>query len=569
MRKWMLGLVLLLAACSSEGIPKGTLLLSIEGLPAGLTPQVALSGPEQKTLSQPGPYELRVGSYTLQAADLSGPQGERYTAQQVTSPVEIKRGGKTEAKVIYALDKTTQPGSLSVLIGGLPEGAEASVSVKAAEGDKSLNLKASSTLKLSPGSYLVQAASVSFAGKRYVPSPREQAINLEAGKSATAQINYGPESGNLLVVVGGLPTGLAGAVDVKDGSGTLVASLGESRNLELPAGTYFVSAKPVQQGDQSYSGTVSSSPAQVNPGASATVQVLYAANPVPGLSLSANPTSLSVARGASGATTLTLTPQGGFTGTVNLSLLGAPSGVSLSPASVSVSGSGPVNQPVTLSVAPGTAAGNYTLTLQASKDSIKASTALVLTVPQPSFSFDISPTSLTLNPGSQGTVVANLTPQQGFSGTVSFSLLSAPAGVSLTANPVNLGGGMSVPLTLSVDSATAADTYPIVIQASGGGVSQTQTLTLTVRPAVGILAVSIQFTNAPPGAQGYVVVSGGNTNLTVTSSQTLALPPGTYTLTAFSVKVGSTTYAPSPTGTTVQLARGDSQSFTVVYAPAQ
>lgn len=120
-----------------------------------------------------------------------------------------------------------------------------------------------------------------------------------------------------------------------------------------------------------------------------------------------------------------------------------------------------------------------------------------------------------------------------------------------------------------MDSATAADTYPIVIQASGGGVSQTQTLTLTVRPAVGILAVSIQFTNAPPGAQGYVVVSGGNTNLTVTSSQTLALPPGTYTLTAFSVKVGSTTYAPSPTGTTVQLARGDSQSFTVVYAPAQ
>jgi hypothetical protein len=48
--------------------------------------------------------------------------------------------------------------------------------------------------------------------------------------------------------------------------------------------------------------------------------------------ISLNPTSLTVQQGGSGTTTLTITPQNGFTGAVGLSLVGAPSGVSLSPA---------------------------------------------------------------------------------------------------------------------------------------------------------------------------------------------------------------------------------------------
>jgi hypothetical protein len=67
--------------------------------------------------------------------------------------------------------------------------------------------------------------------------------------------------------------------------------------------------------------------------------------------LSLNPTSLTLQPGQSGTTTLTITPQGGFTGTVSLSLVGAPSGVTLSPTSVSVTGSNPVTQDLTLSVA--------------------------------------------------------------------------------------------------------------------------------------------------------------------------------------------------------------------------
>jgi hypothetical protein len=44
----------------------------------------------------------------------------------------------------------------------------------------------------------------------------------------------------------------------------------------------------------------------------------------PDFTLSLNPTSLTVQQGSSGTTQLTITPQGGFTGTVSLSLVGAP-----------------------------------------------------------------------------------------------------------------------------------------------------------------------------------------------------------------------------------------------------
>jgi hypothetical protein len=62
----------------------------------------------------------------------------------------------------------------------------------------------------------------------------------------------------------------------------------------------------------------------------------------PDFTISLNPTSLTVQQGSSGTTRLTITPLNGFTGTVNLELVGAPSGVTLSPTSVDVTGPDPV-----------------------------------------------------------------------------------------------------------------------------------------------------------------------------------------------------------------------------------
>jgi hypothetical protein len=100
----------------------------------------------------------------------------------------------------------------------------------------------------------------------------------------------------------------------------------------------------------------------------------------PDFTLSLNPTSLSAQRGSNGTTQLTITPQNGFTGTVNLSLVGAPSGVTLSPTSVSVAGSGPVTRNLTVSVGSGVATGTYNLQVRATSGSLTKTAGLSLTV---------------------------------------------------------------------------------------------------------------------------------------------------------------------------------------------
>jgi len=117
-----------------------------------------------------------------------------------------------------------------------------------------------------------------------------------------------------------------------------------------------------------------------------------------------SPGTLTVQQGSSGSTTLTLIPQGGFTGTVNLFLVNAPSGVTLSPASFTVSTSSPVNQTLTVNVAgsvPTTPPNNpYNLKVKAVSDSADKEADLSLAVTALSWTLQARgpPTSSTASP---------------------------------------------------------------------------------------------------------------------------------------------------------------------------
>ncbi|WP_448377592.1 COG1470 family protein, partial [Fervidobacterium sp.] len=106
--------------------------------------------------------------------------------------------------------------------------------------------------------------------------------------------------------------------------------------------------------------------------------------PQPGFTLSLNPTSLTVQQGASGQTTLTVTPQNGFTGTVSLSLVAGqdpvPQGLTLSPGSLQVSGASPVNQTLTLSAQAATPTGTYRLKVRATSGGLTREAGLTVTV---------------------------------------------------------------------------------------------------------------------------------------------------------------------------------------------
>ena len=152
----------------------------------------------------------------------------------------------------------------------------------------------------------------------------------------------------------------------------------------------------------------------------------------PNFEIKLNPTSASVNQGQSASTTLSITPQNGFSGTVALSLQNPPAGVSVSPTSVNVTGQGSQNFTISFTTTSATPTGTHTLTLVASQGSLSKTTSFTLTViPQPNFEIKLNPTSVSVNRSQSAKATLTITPQNGFSGTVSLSLQPAPGGDGL------------------------------------------------------------------------------------------------------------------------------------------
>lgn len=83
----------------------------------------------------------------------------------------------------------------------------------------------------------------------------------------------------------------------------------------------------------------------------------------PDFTLTANPTSLTVARGTQGTSKLTLTPSAGFNQTISLSCTGVPQGTTCGakPGTVTLDGSDPATSTLTVVVGSNTTPGSYSL----------------------------------------------------------------------------------------------------------------------------------------------------------------------------------------------------------------
>jgi chitinase len=105
----------------------------------------------------------------------------------------------------------------------------------------------------------------------------------------------------------------------------------------------------------------------------------------PSFSLSDSPNSLSIAQGASGTSTITVTSSDGFDSAVSLNVSGLPSGVtaSLSSNSVTPSADGSASSALTLTASSSAAAGTAVVTITGSSGSLTTSTTVSLTVTSP------------------------------------------------------------------------------------------------------------------------------------------------------------------------------------------
>ncbi|MGH9634660.1 MAG: hypothetical protein ACRD72_07490 [Candidatus Angelobacter sp.] len=113
---------------------------------------------------------------------------------------------------------------------------------------------------------------------------------------------------------------------------------------------------------------------------STTVSLTVSATATPDFSVGASPTSLSVAAGSSGTSTISTSVSGGFNSAVSLSASGLPSGVTaaFSPTSIAAPGSG--SSTLTFTAGSTAAAGTSTITINASGGGVSHSTTISLTI---------------------------------------------------------------------------------------------------------------------------------------------------------------------------------------------
>src|SRR5271170_3057346 len=231
-----------------------------------------------------------------------------------------------------------------------------------------------------------------------------------------------------------------------------------------PAGVGTHLVKAIYSGDVNYDGSTSA-------------EVSLTVVP-PGLTLSGTP--VSVVPGATGTSTLTITPTNGFSGTVTLECDGSsyqggandvPTCSSIPP--VTISGNAPTTTTLSIQTQPGTTPGQYEAFVNAVDSSgnliANTNTAIVaVTVTGPAPGFELTNTAVNIaSPGASGTSTLTITPN-GFSGTVTLecygskippnaNALDAPSCSPIP--PVTISGDAPVTAMLSIQ--TQPGTTPV------------------------------------------------------------------------------------------------------------
>ncbi|MGA2648100.1 MAG: protease pro-enzyme activation domain-containing protein [Candidatus Sulfotelmatobacter sp.] len=219
-----------------------------------------------------------------------------------------------------------------------------------------------------------------------------------------------------------------------------------------------------------------------SPNGSGLITALAGNSSSPGFSLSASPTTVSVAQGSSGSSTITSTVTDGFDSAIALSATGQPTGVTVSFSPTSITGAG--TSKMTMTVAASTVAGTYSIKVTGTSGSTVETTAVSLTVTgtTPGFSISASPTSISVARGSSGKSTITTTISGGFDSAISLSASGQGSGQTVTFSPTSIGapGSGSSTMTVKVGRSSRTGNHTITITGTGGGVTHTTTVTLDV-----------------------------------------------------------------------------------------
>jgi len=214
-----------------------------------------------------------------------------------------------------------------------------------------------------------------------------------------------------------------------------------------------------------------------------TTMVSLVVNAPPDFTLSASPASRKVlAIGGSTSYSVTISPTGGFTAPVTLSVDGLPTGASGS------FSQNPATASSTLSVTTSvTVPGTYTLTIKGVSGTLTRTTTVELVVsPIPDFTMSASPSSRTVGGllGGSTSYSVTINPTGGFTAPVTLSVSGLPSGTtgSFSPDPATASSTLSVTTGLL----TRSGTYTLTIKGVSGTLTHTTTVALVVN-LVGLL----------------------------------------------------------------------------------
>jgi hypothetical protein len=504
----------------------GILGITVVGLPVGASADVqvtsvAATGFSRTAIGNVAWTDVPAGRYTITVRPVRAVTGS-FAGAPTTLSVDVAAAAAALATVTYA----PVPSALALDITGLPGGATPLVTLTA-PGVPPAAVAQSGVFPaptqrgpgVGPESWRVTAEDVSSGGTRYRPTPAATDVSVLFGDTARVTVRYAIGSGAIAVLVGGLPTSLAGNLTLLGPSDFRRSITGTTTITGLAAGRYRLAADAVTQNGITYRPSSDTLELEVT------------------LSLVATPAAI------------TYIPQ---LGQLALSISGVPAG--LAPA-IQLTGPGISRALTTSATLDSLPSGSYTLTAAPlvadnerfaptpASQTIRIATGVLATA---AVAYAAVPTTVEVDVS--GLPVGTnagllLTAPNGNATSLSGSVRIAPAAAGrwrLSAQPVNTATAIFAPALASFDQTVAP----------GGA------LVFPVRYAVSTGSLTVTLAGLPSGATGAVTVTGpGNQVIPVTSTSTLtSLAPGSYTVTAANVSSAGSSYRPTTSTQTVVVA---------------
>lgn len=308
-------------------ISSGVATLNVTALPVG-TDSVTASYPGDTNFASSTSSAVSVTvkaaatTLTLSANPTTSGLGQQVTLTATLSP-SVELSTDATGTITFLNGSTTlgtatlSSGAATLNIGSLPFGVNAITASYSGNTDfaASLSSAVDVTVKAVTTTLSLSANPTTTDLGQQVTLTATLSPSLELGTNATGTVTF-----------------LSGGATL--GTATLSSGTASLNTSSLPAGTDTITA--------SYSGD-----ANFTSSSSSAVSITIIA---PDFSISINPTSLSVNQGATGTTTLTITPIGGFAQSLQLTCAGLPanSSCTFNPASVTPNGSAAVTTTLTV-----------------------------------------------------------------------------------------------------------------------------------------------------------------------------------------------------------------------------